>query len=269
MRYAIDLSHHQDPAALPWKSLAGNVHAVIARANYGAELKDRRCAEHVRRAREIGALVGLYLFYRPSQPVQKQFDVFRSVAELVDLGSGDIVPALDIEEDPYPKMQHVSASWAGPVLELAGKLDDWCGQLCMPYITQKDWRLLGAPGWILAPSRPLWVAHYTPRETPATPGGRACTMWQHRVGDFDPNGPGGYFKASPGRIQLDQNRVLGELPLIGSTPARAFERVDTEDHDDDEWALLRARETVRQQEFLDDVNDFKPSDLRDHEESKA
>lgn len=231
MRYAIDVSHHQNPASLPWDRFAGSVHAVIARACYGSELRDRAASEHIRRARGIGALVGLYMFFRPSQPVAKQFDVFRSVAEQVGLSGGDIVPALDVEADPFPAPgSAVSTAWAGPVRELAERLDEWSGAKCMPYITQREWAALGKPAWMLEADRPIWVAHYTGALVPATPGGRAFTIWQHRVGPFVPGGAGGYVKAHP---DLDQNRVPGELPLIGATPAISDHHPETEDHADD------------------------------------
>ena len=61
-------------------------------------------------------------------------------------------------------------------------------------------------------------------------------MWQHRVGPFVANGPGGYDKARP---ELDQNRIPGELPLIGATPTATELHPETEDHDDDGFDVAR------------------------------
>ena len=258
MRFGIDISHHQPPSNLNWKAFAGQVHVVIARACYGAELRDKHAVEHVRRARSIGAKVGLYIFYRPTQPVRKQFDLFRAVAEQCGIGAGDIVPALDIEGDPFPAPGHdVSPNWQGPVLELATLLDEWCGAKCMPYITQREFGMLGKPAWILELDRPLWVAHYTAKSAPATPGNRPWTIWQHRVDVFDPNGPGGYNKARP---DLDQNRVAGELPLIGATPRIVDQQVESTDEPDDGLEDLigedlRALTLAAQQPILDSILD--------------
>lgn len=101
--YAIDVSHHNPPDRLPWDKFAGHVDAVIVRVSYGAELRDRHAWAHVQRARAIGARVGYYHFFRPSQPVQKQWDVLRTQLEGLYVHEGDIVPAIDIELDPLPK----------------------------------------------------------------------------------------------------------------------------------------------------------------------
>lgn len=211
--FGIDLSHHQKSAFQPWDQYAGKVDFVICRASYGGLLRDREVVSHMQHARGIGAKVGLYQFFRPSQSVDQHWDQLRAVAELVRLGEGDIVPALDIERDPLPAPGvDVSPAWASACEELVGRIVDTFGD-ALVYITQREYKLLGAPKWLLA--RPLWVAHYTNAEKPLTPSDVVPTIWQHRVGPFDPKGPGGYDKARP---ELDHNRGLGPLPLIGGLP---------------------------------------------------
>ena len=95
MRFGIDLSHHQNPAQLAWSRFEGAVDFVICRAAYGAGLRDRHFEEHARRARAIGAKVGLYLFYRPIHSPAAHWDLFRSLADQIKLCEGDLVPALD------------------------------------------------------------------------------------------------------------------------------------------------------------------------------
>lgn len=227
--YGIDVSHHQVPAALPWERIAESSSFAMVRGTYGT-MKDRATAEHVRRARAVGLRVGLYHFFRPSQSLAEQLNAFRAQLELAQMGIGDIAPAIDIEQDPFPKLTPVSQAWQGSVLGFVDAMVTEFGE-CMVYITQREFGMLGSPEWLL--TRPLWVAHYTGAAKPATPGNRPATIWQHRIGPYDPAGPGGYDKARP---ELDQNRLLGELPLIGHlapaapkveppTPAQA-------DHDD-------------------------------------
>lgn len=213
MTYGIDVSHHQKPAALPWDRIAHDSNFCIVRATYGAGLRDRECAEHARRARAVGLRVGLYHFFRPSQPVADQLAAFRSAAQAASYRPGDILPALDVEADPIPKMQHVSPSWEPDVRAMAAALSADFGGACLIYITQREFGLLGKPAWLL--EHPLWVAHYTGAKKPATPGNRPCLIWQHRVGPYVPNGPGGYDQALP---ELDQNRAFGNLPIVQRVP---------------------------------------------------
>lgn len=213
--FGIDLSHHQNSATLPWSTYHDKkVDFVICRASYGGQLRDRQVLEHVKRAREIGAKVGLYQFFRPSQSVDSHWDQLRTVAELVRLSDGDIVPALDIEHDPLPRPGGVAVSpaWSKGCEELVGRIVDTFGD-ALVYITKREFDLLGKPQWLLA--RPLWVAHYTPAAKPLTPNGAEPTIWQYRVGPFDPKGPGGFVKQRP---ELDHNRGLKDLPLIGALP---------------------------------------------------
>lgn len=207
--FGVDLSHHQDPAKVPWERFPGVVDFVLARASYGGGLRDRAVVEHARRARQTGARVGLYQFFRPSQTVADHLAMLRAVADAVSLTEGDIVPALDIELDPLPSAQPVSPSWEPACRELVEGIVDLWGD-CLVYITRREWGMLGKPAWVL--ERPLWVAHYTADAAPASPGGVVPTIWQHRVGPFDARGPGGYDAAHP---DYDQDRLLRPLPLIG------------------------------------------------------
>ncbi len=213
-QYGVDVSHHQNPASLPWATFAESSSFAIMRGSYGT-MKDRVTAEHVKRARGVGLKVGLYHFFRPTQPVQDQLAVFRAQLDLARIGVGDIIPVIDVESDPLPKATPVSPAWQGSVLEFVDAMVSELGD-CMVYITQREFGMLGAPAWLL--TRPLWVAHYTGASKPATPGNKPWTIWQHRVGPYDPNGAGGYDTAHP---VLDQNRLAGALPLIGvAAPAQ-------------------------------------------------
>jgi GH25 family lysozyme M1 (1,4-beta-N-acetylmuramidase) len=217
--FGIDLSHHQIAASQPWSRYEGKVDFVICRASYGGLLRDRQVVQHVQHARAIGAKVGLYQFFRPTQSVDQHWDQLRTVADLVQLGEGDIVPALDIEHDPLPRPTGISVSpeWSPKCEELVGRIVEAFGD-AMVYITQREWGMLGRPQWVL--DRPLWIAHYTGAPKPATPNNAEATIWQHRVGPFDPHGAGGYDNARP---ELDQNRGLKPLPLIGQVPDQGLE----------------------------------------------
>jgi GH25 family lysozyme M1 (1,4-beta-N-acetylmuramidase) len=221
--YAIDVSHHQAPASLPWDTLyRGAVDLVFVRAQYGSEYEDPACIEHVARARSIGAKVGLYAFFRPGQPWTEQVRAFEATAAAAGYAAGDVVPALDVEEDPFPSPAAVSREWSEPCRLYVEALRTLFGEAIV-YVTQRDWHALGSPAWVL--ERPLWVAHYTAAPNPALPGDDQCVqpaLWQHRVGPFQRGGQGGVFPGLPSNPQVDQSRILGPLPLVGGgmwTPA--------------------------------------------------
>jgi GH25 family lysozyme M1 (1,4-beta-N-acetylmuramidase) len=209
--YGIDVSVFQAPSVID--ACAGQVDFVICRAAYGTA-QDKRVADHAARVRAIGAKFGLYTFFRNIQSVADQWDALRRVADLVGYREGDIVPALDIEQDPFPTPgRHVSTSWSDAAEDFVGRMVAEYGE-ALVYITQAEFTQLGSPSWVLA--RPLWVAHYTAASKAASPGGVEPTIWQHRVAKFERNGLGGYDKKAP---LLDQNRLLRPLPLIDAKPA--------------------------------------------------
>lgn len=258
--YGVDLSHHQAPASLPWATFAASSSFAIVRGSYGT-MRDRATVEHVRRARDAGLRVGLYHFFRASQSVTEQLAVFRSQLELAGIGPGDIVPALDVELDPRPKPTPVTPAWQGSILQFVDAMVSELGD-CMVYITQREFEQLGAPAWLL--TRPLWVAHYTGAAKPATPGNRPATIWQHRVGPYDPAGPGGYDKARP---VLDQNRLLGELPLIGAGAAVSAAAAPTPATDERDDGLEDLLEQIHASswERIQDAVGMAGGNLREHQ----
>ena len=221
MTYGIDVSHHQNPSKLPWSSFRGKVDFLMARATYGT-MPDKFTRSHITQGRSIGAKVGLYHFYRPTQPWAEQLEVFTRIVEQV-CQVGDICPAVDIEKDPFPAPGHpVDSTWSEPCRLFTDNLVHRFGDAIV-YITQREWRSLGSVNWVL--NRPLWVAHYTSNPQPATPGNVVPYIWQHRVAPFVHNGTGGYDKNHP---DLDQNRGIKPLPLIKRITSPLLEDFDHE-----------------------------------------
>lgn len=200
LKLGIDVSHHQNPDALDYPKLAETHAFVIVRATYGTT-RDRKTAEHVKQAREAGLTVGLYHFFRPSQGAAEQAQAFAAVADEVGIGAGDIVPMIDVEMDPIPLDQDPEPSWVQPLAELADLLSEHFGTPPGFYITQSDWNLLGRPDWMLG--HPLWVAHWTTAEQPATPANEGWEIWQYAVEKL----------AGVYGDKLDLNRAL-YLPVI-------------------------------------------------------
>jgi hypothetical protein len=183
----------------------------IVRATYGKS-PDKSTTGHVERIRKAGKRVGLYHFFRADQDVEAQYNSFMDRCEACSIVSGDIVPAVDVEDFPSHKI--------GP--GDVGALEAFCSLLCaqfdckpLIYITQRDWHRLGKPAWILG--HPLWVAHYpgygatSPLAKPATPNGAPWRIWQCLVGPLDRR-----IQKHDDPKAVDQNFAADPLPTIAA-----------------------------------------------------
>lgn len=154
--HAIDVSHHQDPAAVPWGELAANgVAACWVRAAYGTT-PDSRAEAHVRRARAAGMQVGLYLFWRRRLTDQEQLDTLAAQHMACTVGPGDLAPWIDVEHDCDKHgniIDRMAAGWRGRVDNMMGLATERFGAACL-YAYESGLELLG---W---PACPLLVAHY-------------------------------------------------------------------------------------------------------------
>lgn len=208
----VDVSHFQDPhapAGVPWSTIAQKSTFAIVRATYGTSL-DPSAPAHIKNARAAGLKVGLYAFFRSTQPVAEQVDAFCAQAIACGIGAGDIAPAIDIEDDLTAKLD---PSWEPGASSFVDRLLGEFGE-ALVYLTQRDFSRLGKPAWVL--DWPLWTAHYTNASTPATPGNKPCAIWQRTVGPYNPDGPGGAIKP----MLLDQNVCDGPLPLAKMSPSQ-------------------------------------------------
>jgi len=230
--YGVDVSNYQDPArpdgVHTWEQLAQlGCDFAMVRFTYGTS-RDARAAEHVRLIRAAGIAVGGYHFYRPTQLVSDQLAAFCAQSLACGLRVGDICPAIDIEQDG-PHGAPVQPGWVPALEALVFGMVALFGD-CAIYETQAGFAQLGRPPAILA--RPQWPAYWSPSSAPATPGNGPWSLWQHRVGPFVANGPGGAFAPDgrpwkpgmPGPGPIDQSRArelvrCERVPgATGSTP---------------------------------------------------
>lgn len=92
MLTGIDLSSHQDPAAVPWTKMSHGF--MYARTSFGLGV-DPTFQKHVLRAREAGVpLCGGYHALRPARPVVGQVDL---IDKALDLVGGQVFPVVDCE----------------------------------------------------------------------------------------------------------------------------------------------------------------------------
>jgi hypothetical protein len=212
-RYGIDVSQWQDPAApagYPWPLLSERASFSIARASYGTR-PDARAQAHTQAARLEAMQVGLYHFFCVKQPIVAQLDVFCAVAVKCGIGAGDILPALDVEDDGPNK---VGPDWEPLVRQAVDLLSSEFGG-AMLYLTQAAWIQMGRPAWML--EHPLWVAHYTNAPKPLSPGDLRPAIWQNRVGPFNPGAPFVAREATRPNA-IDHNVAVDALPLATMWP---------------------------------------------------
>ncbi len=208
MIQGIDVSVFQNPA-LPggytWSNLANaGCQFAIVRGSYGTE-KDARSVAHVQAARGVKMHVGLYHFFRSIQNPHPQFEAFCEAAYDCGFGAGDILPAVDIEQDG-PKGEPVNPQWCDPLEYVIESLASAFGG-CLIYLSQAGFAQLGKPSFVL--KHQLWVPYWVDSKAPALPvGATSCAIWQKRVGPWQLGGKGGFF----GNV-LDQDFVDGDLPL--------------------------------------------------------
>lgn len=235
--HGVDVSHWQEPALLPWSEIAKTSRYCIVKATDGTGT-DARCIEHVKRAQDVGLVIGLYAFFRDQLDSDAQFTAFCTMADKAALGPGDLLPVLDIED--YPG--HQIGPWTSePAQEWCEKAQNLYGG-AMPYVTQRDWARMGGPAWLLA--YPMFVAHYPGHELPgpATPDHRPWRIWQYAV---HPYAPGVWVNDLKAPLAIDHSWAIDPLPLIALPGNTAAEPSQTTPRDptylsDVDWAELQA-----------------------------
>lgn len=214
----VDVSYCQNPTAINWDALAQTHRFCVCRSTYGTKL-DSQLVRHAAEVRHVAMTLGLYHFWTEHHEQERQIRAFQSAAKLVRLGAGDLLPCVDIEDHGLrkgkPPKYPVSPEWA-PRLHAfcTALLSEFGGAIV--YISPSDWLRLGKPDWLL--ELPLWVAHWTAKPEPDTPGGKPWALWQRRVAPLP-----GISKAP-----IDQNLARLPLPVIG----------------DDSWLERKANEQI-------------------------
>ena len=169
-------SQYQDPAAIDWSVLARTHRFVIARATYGLK-PDRTFVDHVARARAAGLQVGGYHFLWQDVGADAQLAAFRAQLDAAGIGAGDILPAVDLEDDG-PRDFAIYEPRARRFIEGMGEM--------LIYTGPDFYRRMGEPEWLRA--YPWWIAHYTEADAPHCPW-VDWAIWQHtgtgRVDGFD------------------------------------------------------------------------------------
>lgn len=174
----LDISYWQNPNDLDWPALVRRgVKFVICRATYGTR-RDTRLEAHVQAVRRYDLQLGLYAFFRQTQPALDQLKAFADAARAVEAWRpGDHVPHIDLETNEPNGDGHPSAKLFAQADLMADALTAQYGAVCL-YMSSFFPQHIGAPanlaykghqttalhgspaGWLFEPQRFLWAADW-------------------------------------------------------------------------------------------------------------
>jgi lysozyme len=168
--FGIDVSHHQ--GTIDWSRAAGaGVKYAFIRVSDGANTKDRMFATNWRAAKTAGVIRGAYQFFRPSQSVTAQADLF--IAAVGKKLPGDLPPVIDVEVDGGV----APATIAARVKQWISIVQRETGATPIVYTGKYFWRdQVGAPSGFTGNA--LWIANYTTLCPDIPPGWSDWTFWQ-------------------------------------------------------------------------------------------
>ena len=179
MLEGIDVSHWQN--AIDWTAVAsaGKRFAII-KATESSTSVDALYATNHAAAKAAGLWTGPYHFARPSALANDAIDEADHFAAVMNLGVGDLMPALDLEDSGGLSVLALQ-TWVASFL---GEVSARIGVRPMIYTSPAFWKKYMGDSRALADAgyKTLWVAHWNVA-SPIVPasnwGGRGWTFWQY------------------------------------------------------------------------------------------
>ncbi|MBP5366356.1 MAG: glycoside hydrolase family 25 protein [Bacteroidales bacterium] len=92
----VDISHHNLIKSFPLLAKDKKIQFVYMKATEGSSHKDTKYKTYIALAKKHGMNVGSYHFFRPRVSIKKQFENFKTTA---DVASDKHVPMIDVETD--------------------------------------------------------------------------------------------------------------------------------------------------------------------------
>lgn len=151
---------------------------VFVRGAYGDRI-DKMAAQNVAGAKNEGLICGLYHFYRQPRALDAQRQAMLNAIDQVRLGSGDLPPVIDVEDNPNFDGAWNTANNAAYIVDLRNWLsvmEDKFGKKPIIYVRAGFWSTLGNPTGFNA--YPLWIAHYGVASPRLPSGWRSYSFWQ-------------------------------------------------------------------------------------------
>lgn len=170
---------HDKNGVIDWSGLAAaDIQFAFIRAAYGDRL-DTRLSENYAGAKQAGLVVGLYHFYRQPLPAEAQRQAMLAAMDQVALGTGDLPPVIDVEDNPAFDGAWKNANNAAYVADLGSwvaAITEKVGQHPILYTRASFWAQIGNPAGFEA--CPLWVASYGVARPHMPNGWSDYAFWQ-------------------------------------------------------------------------------------------
>ena len=166
--HGIDVSHYQ--GTIDWQQVAGaGVAFAFMKATQGITTVDPLYTQNWSGAQAAGLLRGAYHFFEPEDDPTQQAEHFLSV---VQLGTGDLPPALDVEISgglPASEIVQGVETWLAAVQKATGRTP-------LLYTDNSFWKTLGTTAF---GAYPLWIAEYGVSSPVLPAGWSRWTFWQY------------------------------------------------------------------------------------------
>jgi GH25 family lysozyme M1 (1,4-beta-N-acetylmuramidase) len=197
----IDVSHYQNTIDWTKVAAAGKKFAIIKATDgliqNGSLFVDPQYATNHARAKAVGLWTGAYHYARPDTSPNDAIVEANHFVSIMNLGVGDLIPALDLEESGGLSVAALQA-W---VTAFLGQVTAKIGARPMIYTSPNFWKTAMGDTRALADAgyATLWVAHWgvaSPTVPAQNWGGRGWTFWQYTS---DGSVPG-----IAGRVDLDR-----------------------------------------------------------------
>lgn len=171
---------YEGDGAVEWHRVraAGKSFAFV-RAAYGTHA-DGAAAHNLAGARAAGLVCGLYHFFRQPLDTIAQIKTMIDAAHSAGLHAGDLVPVLDVEDNPNYDGNWNAANNASYIAALHQWLDALQTEFGKPpiiYTRASFWDVLGDPGGFNR--YPLWVANYGVSYPKLPSGWASYAFWQY------------------------------------------------------------------------------------------
>lgn len=178
--HGIDVSHYQNTVSWPEVAQSG-VAFAFAKATEGITYVDSMFSSNWDGIKSAGLVRGAYHYYVPGDDPEQQARHFLTT---VNLGAGDLPPALDIEtlgdQTAAEVVQGIEA-WLATVEKAVGRMP-------IVYTNLTTWQKLGSTQF---GRYPLWIAEYG-RSVPELPAGwTSWAFWQYSQQGTTPGVPVG------------------------------------------------------------------------------
>lgn len=166
--------------AIDWHRVAEADNSfVFVRGAYG-DVLDKHGAANAADARSVGMKVGIYHFLRARLDSQRQLETLMQALELAKVGTGDLPPVIDIEDNPAYDGTWSSAdnpAYLASVADWIAKVTTRIGKPPIIYTRASFWAQLGNPARF--DTCQLWVASYR-NDAPKLPNGWSdWAFWQY------------------------------------------------------------------------------------------